>query len=72
MCKGVKNTINPCSLGYIVTFNGAKNILDFFNRYGFLRATDWNYNDYLNSKNIFYGSTTVLCSGNNLGSDIFT
>jgi hypothetical protein len=69
----LKNTINPCSLGYIVTFNGAINLLEFFNRNGFFRATDWNYNDYLNSKHIFYGSTTVLCTGNpNLGSDIFT
>jgi GR25 family glycosyltransferase involved in LPS biosynthesis len=69
----LKNIINPCSLGYIVTFEGAINLLEFFNRHGFLKETDWNYNDYLSSKSIFYGSTTVLCTGNpNLGSDIFT
>jgi len=68
----LENTVNPCSLGYIVTFNGAQNIIEYFKNVGFLRATDWNYNDYLNKKNIFYGSNTVLCTGNpNLGSDIF-
>jgi len=69
----LQDTINPCSLGYIVTLKGAINLLVFFNRNGFFRATDWNYNDYLRAKNIFYGSSTVLCTGNpNLGSDIFT
>jgi GR25 family glycosyltransferase involved in LPS biosynthesis len=68
----LKNTINPCSLAYIVTLKGAINLLVFFKRYGFFRATDWNYNDYLNHKNIFYGTNTVLCTGNpDLGSDIF-
>ena len=69
----LKDTINPCSLGYIVTLKGALNLLVFFNKYGFFRATDWNYNDYLRMKNIFYGTNTVLCTGNpNLGSDIFS
>jgi GR25 family glycosyltransferase involved in LPS biosynthesis len=68
----LNDTINPCSLGYIITLKGAINLLIFFNKYGFFRATDWNYNDYLRMKNIFYGSNTVLCTGNpNLGSDIF-
>ena len=68
----LKKTINPCSLAYIVTLKGAINLLVFFKRYGFFRATDWNYNDYLNHKNIFYGTSTVLCTGNpELGSDIF-
>lgn len=66
------DTINPCSLGYIVTLKGATNLVAYFNTIGFLRATDWNYNDYLRARNIFYGSSTVLCTGNpNLGSDIF-
>ena len=66
------NTINPCSLAYIVTLKGATNLVAYFNETGFLKATDWNYNDYLNRKNIFYGSTVVWCTGNpNLGSDIF-
>ena len=68
----LKNTINPCSLAYIVTLRGAISLLVHFKRNGFLRATDWNYNDYLNQKNIFYGTNKVLCTGNpKLGSDIF-
>lgn len=68
----LNETVNPCSLGYIVTLKGAKNLINHFNTVGFLRATDWNYNDYLRRKNIFYGSSLVLCTGNpNLGSDIF-
>jgi GR25 family glycosyltransferase involved in LPS biosynthesis len=68
----LNNTVNPCSLAYIVTLKGAINLLVHFKRYGFHRATDWNYNDYLNAKGIFYGSSNVLCTGNpNLGSDIF-
>ena len=71
ICR-LQDTVNPCSLGYIVTLNGAKNLITHFNRTGFLRATDWNYNDYLRSKNIFYGSNVVLCTGNpDFGSDIF-
>jgi GR25 family glycosyltransferase involved in LPS biosynthesis len=73
--KGIcilQDTVNPCSLGYIVTLNGAKNLIEHFNKIGFLRATDWNYNDYLRNKNIFYGSSVVLCTGNpDFGSDIF-
>jgi GR25 family glycosyltransferase involved in LPS biosynthesis len=66
------DTINPCSLGYIVTLKGAKNLINHYNNNGFLRATDWNLNDYLRNKNIFYGSKVVLGTGNsNLGSDIF-
>jgi GR25 family glycosyltransferase involved in LPS biosynthesis len=68
----LEETVNPCSLGYIVTNKGAKNLTKFFEENGFYRATDWNYNDYLRNKNIFYGSNVVLCTGNpNLGSDIF-
>lgn len=68
----LNDTVNPCSLGYIVTLKGAQNLINHFNTCGFLRATDWNYNDYLRKKNIFYGSSLVLCTGNpNLGSDIF-
>lgn len=68
----LNDTVNPCSLGYIVTLNGAKNLINHFNTNGFLRATDWNFNDYLRSKNIFYGSNLVLCTGNpDFSSDIF-
>ena len=69
----LKHHINPCSTAYIVTRNGAIQLLDYFEKTGFLRATDGNYNDYLRNKNIFYGSTAVLCTGNPaLGSDIFS
>ena len=71
ICK-LKKDVNPCSLAYIVTLQGAINLVEYFDNNGFKRATDWNFNDYLRMKNIFYGSTTVLCTGNpNLGSDIF-
>ena len=60
------------SLAYIVPLKGAVRLLDYFQENGFLKETDHNYNDYLLDKNIFYGSTTVLCTGNPaLGSDIF-
>ena len=69
----LNDTVNPCSLGYLVTYQGAINLINYFEETGFLRATDMNYNVYLNNKNIFYGSSNVLCTGNpNLGSDIFT
>jgi len=68
----LNDTVNPCSLGYIVTLTGAINLVNHFNTIGFLRATDWNFNDYLRKKNIFYGSRLVLCTGNNnFSSDIF-
>ena len=68
----LNDTVNPCSLGYIATLKGAHNLINHFNTNGFLRATDWNYNNYLIEKNIFYGSRLVLSTGNpNLKSDIF-
>ena len=68
----LKDNINPCSLSYIVTLQGAKNFINYINKIGFLRATDRNYNDYLLSKNIFYGSNVVLATGNTkFESDIF-
>ena len=64
--------VNPCSLAYIVTSRGCDNLLNYFYNNGFHRATDWNYNLYLQNKNIFYGSKYVLATGNNIfPSDIF-
>jgi GR25 family glycosyltransferase involved in LPS biosynthesis len=64
--------INPGSLAYVVTLKGAIYLLHHFRKHGFLKETDHNYNDYLLDKNIFYGSTTVLCTCEpTLGSDIF-
>jgi GR25 family glycosyltransferase involved in LPS biosynthesis len=71
VCELNKN-INPCSLAYLVTLQGAINLIEYFNKNGFVRATDRNYNNYCIDKNIFYGFVPVLCTGNaDLGSDIF-
>lgn len=68
----LKDSVNPCSLAYIITNEGALNLMKHFNEEGFLRATDGTFNDYCHKKNIFYGSIPVLCTGNpRLGSDIF-
>lgn len=69
ICR-IHNHTNPYSLAYIVTKKGASNLIEYFNKTGFLRATDWNYNDYLSSKNINYASKKVLCTGALMGSDI--
>lgn len=72
ICK-MKPHINPCSLAYIITLEGAKNIVQHFETFGFKQATDHNFNKYLLSKDIFYSSSTILATGNpSLGSDIFT
>jgi GR25 family glycosyltransferase involved in LPS biosynthesis len=72
ICK-LKPDVNPCSLAYIITLEGAKNMVSYFEQYGFAMATDFNFNDYLLSKDIFYSSNTILVTGNpSLGSDIFT
>jgi len=68
----LKQGINPCSLAYIVTLQGARNLVEYFDRTTFLRATDGNFNDYLEKRDIFYGSNNVLVTGNNkFASDIF-
>ncbi len=64
---------NPCSLGYIVTLEGARNLVDYFDDVGFIRATDGNYNDYLETRGINYCSKKVLCTGNHaFRSDVFS
>jgi len=68
-----KPTVNPCSLAYIITLEGAKSLVNHFQQIGFLRATDHNMNSYLIEKNIYYGSLEILATGNPcFGSDIFT
>ncbi len=68
----LKHGINPCSLAYILTLKGAENMVKYFEANGFERATDGNFNDYLEKRNLFYGSTPVLVTGNSdLQSDIF-
>ena len=72
ICK-MKPDMNPCSLAYIVTLQGAKNMIAYFNEIGFKKATDHNFNEYLIEKDIFYSSNIILVTGNpSLGSDIFT
>jgi len=71
VCLLNKN-INPSSLGYLLTLKGAINMLQYFKKNGFLRATDGNFNDYLLNKNIFYATRKILATGNEkLGTDIF-
>lgn len=71
VCK-LRDQINPCSLAYIVTLQGAINLVEHFDNEGFKRETDWNFNEYLRDKDIFYCSLPVLCTGNSdLKSDIF-
>lgn len=68
----LNNSINPASLGYLLTLKGAINMLEYFKKTGFLRATDGNFNDYLENKNIFYATRKILATGNEkLGTDIF-
>jgi GR25 family glycosyltransferase involved in LPS biosynthesis len=71
ICK-LEHGVNPCSLAYIITLKGAINMVNYFEKNGFLRATDGNFNDYLEERDIFYGSNVPLVSGNNLfQSDVF-
>jgi GR25 family glycosyltransferase involved in LPS biosynthesis len=71
VCR-LNDDINPCSLAYIATYDGAINYIEHVNRYGFRYATDGNFNKYLLSKNIMYSSYDVLCTGNSkFKSDVF-
>jgi hypothetical protein len=70
VCKLQKET-NPCSLAYIVTLQGAKNLVNHFLTVGFLKAADCNYNDYLISKDIFYCSRKIMVTSGDFKSDIF-
>jgi GR25 family glycosyltransferase involved in LPS biosynthesis len=63
--------MNPCSLAYIVTRKGARNLVEYFNTVGFLKATDFNFNHYLMSKNIFYSCRKIMATTEFQGSDVF-
>ena len=71
ICK-LKPSVNPCSLVYIVSRKSCENFINYIETYGFRRATDHNYNDYLKNKNIYYGSKLILATGQDFGSDIFS
>lgn len=70
VCR-LKEDINPCSLAYIVTKKGARNLVEHFSKVGFLRATDYNFNNYLTRKNIFYSSRKIMVTTEFQGSDVF-
>jgi GR25 family glycosyltransferase involved in LPS biosynthesis len=64
--------INPCSLFYLITQKGARNLIEYSNQNGVGRATDHFMNDYLRSKGIQYVSKKLLASNSDIfGSDIF-
>lgn len=67
----IRDEANPCSLAYIVTRQGCRNLLEHFRREGFRDATDINYNNYLRGKNINYASSRILCTGALLGTDVW-
>ncbi len=71
ICK-YKDDINPCSLAYIITYDGAKRYIKHLRESKIAYATDRSYNEYLVSKGIMYGSYDVLCTGNSkFKSDVF-
>jgi GR25 family glycosyltransferase involved in LPS biosynthesis/predicted O-methyltransferase YrrM len=58
--------------GYILTLNGAKNYVAHVLKQGFEYGTDAEMSSYLISKDIFYGSRTVLATTvPTFGSDVF-
>ena len=65
ICK-LNTKYNPCSLCYIVTLKGAKNLIEYNENCGFTRATDWHYSDYLERKNINYISRKILATTNTI------
>jgi GR25 family glycosyltransferase involved in LPS biosynthesis len=67
-----KNTVNPCSLCYILTKQGAQKILEYTLKNGISENTDNHMNHYYYSRDMYYGSATVLATGDpSFGSDIF-
>jgi len=67
-----KEEINPASLAYIITKNGAKEYLKYLKTNKIDRVTDEYFNKYLIDKGKMYGSSTILVTGNsNFKSDIF-
>jgi len=71
ICK-LNHECNPCSLAYIMTLKGAKNMVEHFTKTGFRKCTDHAYNDYLKQRDIFYSSRNILVtSAVEYGSDVF-
>lgn len=57
-----KDNDNPGAIGYIITLQGAKNIVKHVEENGFNRAIDWVINDYLRENNKLYISKKILCT----------
>ena len=71
ICK-LEHECNPCSLAYIMTLKGAKNMVAYFTKHGFKKCTDHAFNDYLKQSDIFYSSRHILVtSAVEFGSDVF-
>jgi GR25 family glycosyltransferase involved in LPS biosynthesis len=69
----LRRNVNPCSLCYILTKKGAKELLEHTEKNGVIRATDGHINDFFNNKGNHYGSLKVLATGEpSFGSDIFS
>lgn len=64
--------INPASLAYVISLEGARAYLKHVQTEGIHFATDINYRKYLLDRNQFVGATPMLCTGNSrFKSDIF-
>lgn len=65
-------TVNPASLAYLITKEGAQKYLQFVEMCGIRHATDINYRDFLLQDRTFVGCFPLLCTGNaSFKSDIF-
>lgn len=64
------SSVNPCSLAYLVTLQGAKRLKEYAQTRGVHRALDAWMNEYLRNK--FYVSSEIIATSNpEFGSDIF-
>lgn len=64
------SSVNPCSLAYLVTLQGAKRLKEYAQTRGVHRALDAWMNEYLRNK--FYVSSEIIATSNpDFGSDIF-
>jgi GR25 family glycosyltransferase involved in LPS biosynthesis len=65
-------TVNPCSLAYLITLEGARRLKEHAQAKGVHRATDGWMNDYLIEKKMYYVSSELVATNQPaFGSDIF-
>jgi GR25 family glycosyltransferase involved in LPS biosynthesis len=68
----LQSSINPNSLCYILTNEGARGLLEHTEKHGAEFNTDHHMNDYFNGRGTQYGSLRILATGDpSFGSDIF-